>query len=263
LLFLGGCWALPAIAWADVSVSVRSGYYFDDTGNELSDRFVADGVTPQASVLGLGVYYAFPPDSAAEDWSVAVGGLWGRGNEHYRDIDIIRQDDEIVLQRALNGTLSFITGYRYEYTGVRSHEDGRTVVAPGVPVGSLVTSTESQRRHSVRAGFALDVTTARNEADSSQHIVASLAAVAAMGKNSVSYQIDNGGPEPESVEITQSHIWRGGPELTAGYRWNFSDSTALELKYRGAFLFDRLATDAHVNAVHGVSLSIGYRFHTE
>ena len=261
---------------SNTSISLRTGYYLDDTTNQLSNRFVSDGRSPQALLIGVGIVHNFKDTN----WSVAIGGLWGRGNESARDVDIIRQDDEIVVMNDLSETLRLFAGYRYEYTGIRTREDGREIVPsdslPPSVSGSLLRRTESQSRHSLRIGYSIDVPLAENEKRTRTRATASLAVVGAYGDNRLSLLIDND-PSANVNEVnylvSKENIWRAGPELTAGLRWNLTgasnraagpssmtDGTSVELKYRGTFLLDRFSEEAQVTAVHGLSLSVGYRF---
>jgi hypothetical protein len=257
-------------AFAEVSISLRGGYFFDDTASELSSRYVSDNQTPQAALFGFGVGYEFPEGHAAEDWRIAVSGLWGRGNESYQDVDVIRQDDELIVARDINSTLQFFTGYRYEYTGVRTRDDGRVIQpGPDIPLGApatLVRTTEGQVRHSLRAGFAIDVPIAPDEAvfnsEPAHRASASFALVGAIGRDSVSYLVDDSpapGVQEHFITVRENDIRRAGPELTFGYRWHANERATLDIRYRGAFLFDSFSSATNVNAVHGITLALSYQ----
>jgi hypothetical protein len=264
----------PAAAEAQVAISLKSGYFFDDTPNELSRQFLADGIQPQTSALGLGVAYR---PSRADDWLLTVSGMWGRGNERYRDTHVIRQDDEVLLQRDLGEFVRAVGGYRYEFTGVRSDVDASVPAGPLTPAvsaaGSLVGLRQNQVRHSARLGLAVDAPFSFvadrggdgdglvNDNDKHHRALASISAVIARVENKPTYVVDTdpgAGERRAYLGGASRGEWRFGPELTAGYRY-VRDQIAVELRYRGAFLLNGPSTRGDVSAVHGLTLSVSYQ----
>jgi hypothetical protein len=122
LLCAAAMFASSGAAHAEVFASLKGGYFFDDTSNTLTESFSNDGRTPQAAMAGASFSFFPSLGSRYENWSVSVSGMWGRGNEDLRDVEIIRQDDELLIARELNPSVRFVGGYRYEFTGVRTND---------------------------------------------------------------------------------------------------------------------------------------------
>lgn len=266
LLCAAAVFASGGAAHAEVYASLKGGYFFDDTSNALTESFSTDERTPQASMAGASFTYFPTRGSTYENWSATISGLWGRGKEDLRDVEIIRQDDELLIARELNPSVRFIGGYRYEFTGVRTNDPAATTIqpAPGLPLSApatLLRESEDEVRHSLRLGMSVSAPLSFDGGASRHKISGALSMVGAIGRNSSVLTVDTDpGPavQRQFIVLRENDIRRLGPEVNFAYRYDFTRRVSLDVGYRGTFLFDKLSGAANPTTIHGVTAALTY-----
>lgn len=188
-------------------------------------------------------------------------------------VETKRTDIELTSQRRLesNPQFSLLGGLRYEKQDVRISGDNTITLASvisgfgSISMDRAVASTElTIDKVSLRAGAAayVPVTDQQRAYLSVQGFAAREAADVGVTRTSFP---DSGAPDTVVQATSDNTTWSIGPDISVGYIFALSDSTALDIRYRGMFSFPvdddlGIAQFDDPRSQHGINigLSIGF-----